>query len=838
MKKTNFSKLLSLLLVLVLAVSLFAGCSNDTTDEDTEDTNTTQNSGDNTDESTDDTTATDDTSNTDEGAADDATADDSAADTPLVAGYSAFSAKFSPFFADTAYDQDAVSMTQLGLLTTDRMGGIVYNAIEGEVIPYNGTDYTYTGIANVDVNYDEAADQTVYTWTIRDDVKFSDGELMTADDIIFSYYVYSDPAFDGSATLYSAPIVGMQDYRTQTSSEVYDKYNAMFDAIVGEAGDGSYTDEQAASVATIIEEEWMKDVQAIVDYCYASYAAYYPDYAGFTADEAADNEGIKIAAGMALWGFGSVDTETKVLTTAVTEKVFNMADGEFPTLEDYYNETVEAYGGVFADYAAVETPGDVSPFDIARDRFIAEVGSQDESMGDAGVPNIAGIVKLNDTTVQVTLDGFDAAAIYKLGVSVSPLHYYGDVSLYDYDNNMFGFPYGDLSGVKAKTDAPMGAGPYKFVKYENKVIYYEANENYYKGEPKTKYVQFKEGSDDDKISGVGTGTIDVTDPSFGTAAVEEIKSYNSNGEVTGDTITTNTVDNLGYGYIGISAKTVNVGGVPDSEESKNLRKAFATILSVYRDISIDSYYGERASIINYPISNTSWAAPQKSDEGYEVAFSKDVDGNPIYTSDMDAQAKYDAAIDAAIAYLQAAGFTYDGSVFTAAPEGARLQYEIIVPGDGGGDHPSFMIASMFKETFDALGFDIILNDPTDANILWDKLDAETQDLWCAAWGATIDPDMYQIYHSDNSSHSNHYHIADATLDNLIMEARTSDDQAFRKVTYKAALDVIIDWAVEVPIYQRQNCVIFSSERVNLDTITPDITTFWGWMNDLENVEMN
>ena len=56
--------------------------------------------------------------------------------------------------------------------------------------------------------------------------------------------------------------------------------------------------------------------------------------------------------------------------------------------------------------------------------------------------------------------------IYQLGVAIAPLHYYGDESKYDYENNQFGFERGDLSGVQAKTAEPMGAGPYKFVKYE------------------------------------------------------------------------------------------------------------------------------------------------------------------------------------------------------------------------------------------------------------------------------------------------------------------------------------------------------------------------------------
>ncbi|MDD2442222.1 MAG: ABC transporter substrate-binding protein, partial [Eubacteriales bacterium] len=79
---------------------------------------------------------------------------------------------------------------------------------------------------------------------------------------------------------------------------------------------------------------------------------------------------------------------------------------------------------------------------------------------------------------------------------------------------------------------------------------------------------------------------------------------------------------------------------------------------------------------------------------------------------------------------------------------------------------------------------------------------------------------------------------DAELDELIMAARQSDDQAYRKQTYKACLDIIIDWAVEIPVYQRQNAIIFSAARINMDTVTPDITTFWGWMKDIELLQMN
>ncbi|MBR6767305.1 MAG: ABC transporter substrate-binding protein, partial [Clostridia bacterium] len=123
--------------------------------------------------------------------------------TPLVVATDTLSSKFSPFFADTEYDQNVVGMTQLGMMTTDRVGGIIYNAIEGETVNYNGTDYLYTGPANISVVYDEATDITTYTTKIREDLKFSDGVAVTADDIIFTYYVYLDPSYAGSTTLNS-----------------------------------------------------------------------------------------------------------------------------------------------------------------------------------------------------------------------------------------------------------------------------------------------------------------------------------------------------------------------------------------------------------------------------------------------------------------------------------------------------------------------------------------------------------------------------------------------------------------------------------------------------------
>lgn len=772
------------------------------------------------------------------------------ADKPLVVAYSPFSQKFSPFFGDTAYDMDVSGMTQLGLMTTDRLGGIVYNAIEGETRPYNGTDYLYKGPADLSVKYDKEADITTYTAKLREDLKFSDGEPVTADDLIFTYYVYLDPSYVGSTTLNSYPIIGLNDYRTQTSSDVYEKYAKLADDLYAAGQDhvwaegDAWTKEQQDDFWTNLNANWKGDVQSIIDTVFANYISYAPDYIGYTEEEVTAKDELKVVLGMAMWGFGEV--KDKVLT-AKSGKTFDLSAEAYPTVDDYFAEVTAAYSYDSKAYvAAGESPNGVDVFEVTKNAFIGLWGPKDDSMGGQGIPNIAGIKKLDQYTVEVKTIGYSAPAVYSiLGLSITPMHYYGDKAQYDYDNNMFGHPFGDLTIAESKTSQPLGAGAYKFVKYDNRVVYFEANENYYKGTPKTKYIQFKETASAEVPTGVSSGVVDAGEMNGTKANFETIASLNTNKEITGDVVTTSKVDNLGYGYIGLNADTVNVAGEPSSVASKNLRKGLATVLAAYRGVAYDSYYGEAASVINYPISNTSWAAPQATDPDYKIAFSVDVDGNDIYTSEMTAEQRYDAALEAAKGFLVAAGYTFDDASgkFTAAPDGAKLTYEVIIPGDGTGNHPSFAVLTGAKGLLEKLGITLTINDPADSNILWNALDSGKQELWTAAWGATIDPDMYQIYNSGNivglgGSDSNHYHIADQELDKLIDEARKSDDQAFRKAVYKQALDLIVDWAVEIPAYQRQNCIIFSTQRINIATVTPDITTFWGWMNDIELIEMN
>lgn len=712
---------------------------------------------------------------------------DASGNNTLVASASGFESKFSPFFGQNVDDVDVSDMTQLYVMNVDRVANPILKGIEGETREYNGTEYTYTGPADIDVTENE--DGTVYyDIHMRDDLVFSDGTPVDIDDLIFSLYVFLDPSYDGSTTLYSTPIQGLDAYRSGMDT--------MFNLLV-QAGrdntDFTYWDEAAQTAFwEDLDQAGAAFAQEIVDYCVA---------AGY-------NEEGDVAGAAANWGFDVAEDATTA---------------------DLFAAMCEAYEWDLGTLSETESAGS-SLYDLMNDYDTYSVGIETGSSADY----VEGIQRVDDYSMRLVASELDATMIYQLSQPIAPLHYYGDEDQYDYENHQFGFPKGDLSIVREKTTQPMGAGPYMFKEYSNGVVYMEANPNFYKGEAKTKYLNFIETQEADKVTGIDAGTIDISDPSYSTETAAQIAEYNGGDtSLDGSKITTKLIDFRGYGYIGIAAGNVKVGDDPQSEESKDLRKGIATLIAAYRDEGIDSYYGDTASVINYPISNTSWAAPQVTDDGYTVAYSVDVEGNPIYTADMDADAKYAAAKEAALGYFEAAGYTVADGKVTAAPEGAKLEYTVNIGGGGQGDHPTFLILKNAADAFAEIGMTLTVNDIAQTADLYASYQSGVAELWCAAWQASSDPDMYQLYHSKGST--NYYMIDDADLDTLIEEARQSTDQSYRKGLYKAAMEIIMDWGVELPVYQRSEAYIVSTERVDVSTLPTDMTPYWGWKSEVENI---
>lgn len=746
---------------------------------------------------------------------------------PLVVGCATFTGRFSPFFAGTAADRDVVALTTVPLLGTDRDGGVVLNGITGETVAYGDTDYTYHGIADCTVT--QNADGTVaYDLTLREDLCFSDGKPLTADDVIFSMYVLADPTYDGTLAFGTLPIRGMREYQSGVSAAIHAQYAATADRIWAagfgaENFDGFTETQYNAYWGDVLATAGERFVGEIIDTCMADYAADLPLCGNHD-----------VALGMYEWGFGTPNEDGTFTDSEGT--VYDMT-AAFPTKADFWQLLCRTYGNDFSPEGIDFESAGTSIATFLKEAFIAAEGPKDPAAG-GPITTVTGIEKTGDYAVRVTMTAFDAAAIYQLTFPVAPLHYYGNTADYDYASGRFGFKKGDLSAINAKTATPLGAGPYCFGSYQNGIVALTANERYYKGCPKIAALQLASGSTADLVSGVIAGTFDVATPAFTAETVAAVKEANG-GALSGAAITTHTVDKLRYGYVGIHADRVKVGDDKGSSASKYLRRALATLFAVYRDTAVETYYGDRAAVIQYPAS---WAAPKPTDETFTAAFSTDVDGNPIYTNEMSTEERYAAARTACIGYLKAAGYVWDdtAAAFTAAPVGAKMVYDVALATDGG-DHPLYAVFTAAQTVLDEIGITLNIVDIGAAQ-LRDAVAAGNCAVWAAAWSATPESEMYRLYHSQNvigagGSDSNCYAIADSELDRLLREAQGSTDRTIRRKAYAACLEIVRDWGVEVPCYQPKSALLFNTKRIDIGTLTPDMTTYWGWTNDIEKLEM-
>ena len=112
---------------------------------------------------------------------------------------------FNPFFYTALNDGEIVSLTQISMLSVDRDGNPACGQDEPTVVQAYRT--TVSGSGN--------DQQTLYEFVIKNGIKFSDGVDLTIKDVLFNLYVYLDPLYSGSSTIYATKIKGLNAYRSQ-----------------------------------------------------------------------------------------------------------------------------------------------------------------------------------------------------------------------------------------------------------------------------------------------------------------------------------------------------------------------------------------------------------------------------------------------------------------------------------------------------------------------------------------------------------------------------------------------------------------------------------------------
>ena len=696
---------------------------------------------------------------------------------------------FSPFYAETAGDRMITDLTQIKLIVRDREGSPVLNGIDGETRSLNGKDYTYTsaGCVTVTENLDGSA---VYDITLREDLTFSDGMPVTIDDLIFTLYVFLDPSYEGPVKMADLPIRGLAAYQQGTMP--------LYELLVAAGQDNedyTYWDEETQTsfweegipaagekFAKSIVDAWIKSGAAGDDQSVAACA----EAKGYVVNDDAD-----------LARFWTV--------------MYRYHGGDLNEVNEDENDGVSLWSCLDPAYHELVDTGEMSP-------------------------SISGIVRTGDYSLRIETESQDAAMAGNLVMPIAPLHYYGTVSEFDYEQNSFGFPKGDLSGVQEKSGTPLGAGPYMIGRYTGSWVALEANESYYKGMPLTRELIVTSADADDPIPAIRIGDLDIAQGAYTSDMAKVIADANGTSELDlfeGETVTARLADSSGYGYIGVNADVVNVDDKPSTQESRNLRKALLTILSETRAEAVEDWFGLFGSVIEYPMPLASWAYPVDSVDGPYAAYDLDAEGNEIYTEEMTSEERSQAAVEAALGFLEAAGYTVEEGMVTEAPEGGPLTFEAFVNGGGTGEHPVCAMLTRAAGLLESIGLTLTVIDVENEEELTEAIRDGDAGLWAAYREVDADPDLYSIYYGE--SEANDSHIADRSLNVLLEQERQTADTTLRRALYKAAMEIVMDLGLELPVYEGSDVYVFSSQRVDTETLPTDMTPYWNWLDEIERI---
>ncbi len=365
-----------------------------------------------------------------------------------------FGNKFSPFFALHTTDMSINAMIQETLLVTDaeETGERILDAYTKGV-----------GIADITID-DSKFPKTVCTIKIGDDITFSDGTPMTADDVIFSMYVYADTDYEGWSAFNTLDIDGLENYRFNNSfADTITLTDEQLDKSLAQPDDqlNELICEKIINPILEDEMEWVKRAYKNSSYEGTEMGEYMKTY-----PQAKD-----------LFAFlYSIDKEYDSSAQQTAEQV----------LKDIKNQ----YG---SDYKTLETVVGIDLTNAAR-RCARDIIIKNmlKVMGGEKVDYITGIEKIDNKTVKLTLNSMEGNDLDSaLGIYVAPLHHYGDTKDYNYSNHRFGFTRGDLASVKGKNISPLGAGRYVMSEYKmGEVIRFEANDNYFRTTNGEKKVSF------------------------------------------------------------------------------------------------------------------------------------------------------------------------------------------------------------------------------------------------------------------------------------------------------------------------------------------------------------
>lgn len=124
----------------------------------------------------------------------------------VVIGTGEMDGVFNPFFAQKEGDRAVCDYTQLKLIVQNESGEWAAGVEE----PCLAYDYSISSPAG--------ADAVVYEFILKKGLVWSDGTPIDVNDVLFNFYVYLDPTYDGEGMQGNLDIVGLEAYRCQDTN--------------------------------------------------------------------------------------------------------------------------------------------------------------------------------------------------------------------------------------------------------------------------------------------------------------------------------------------------------------------------------------------------------------------------------------------------------------------------------------------------------------------------------------------------------------------------------------------------------------------------------------------
>ena len=473
--------------------------------------------------------------------------------------------EFDPFSPDGSSGTLLAALTGVTLLGSARGGETVTMGMTGQVIPYGEQEYAYTGIADV-----QRAGKT-FIVTLNEDVYFSDGVNLTADDVIFSMYVLADPSYRGTCAFAELPIRGLKEYR----GDMKPKWERILEAMAAgkdPMGDGcGISQTEVESFGEAFRSAGLAFVEPIIRSCTENFADQYSEYVlGVPPEELKGSRGLQVAFAEYFWGYAFGRNENGLWEES-EGGVYDLTS-EFPTEEGFWDLIVRRHRYDVGDSGInYEKMGEDDFFELLLRRMESECPSLFEATGKkTGASSISGIRKTGMYSLQITMTQDVGTDMGKMDIPVCPLHWYGNEQEYSYRADRFGFTKGDLSGVQRAGKTVLGAGPYQVLRDSSGTLLLGANSLYAGGTAATANLMLS-----DRVRGWDLWLTEETEDAEEGIAIET-------GRYTG---------------VGFHVDRVKIGEDSLSEASCAFRRAIAGAVEAFMTDDVDGLWARTVPVL-------------------------------------------------------------------------------------------------------------------------------------------------------------------------------------------------------------------------------------------------